>query len=104
MTATESVCCFTMFYLPISSQMGQFMYSAKAFDMLERLDPTPDYWEGKRGACVGIFQLVIAGQEPRECLSEVVQMLQRTQQPQAELIVRAIGKWVRDSRITSPPQ
>lgn len=87
-----------------SPQMGHFLFAAKAFDMLERLDPSPDYWEGKRGACVGVFQLVIAGQEPRECLSEVVQMLQRTQQPQAELIVRAIGKWVRDTRITSPPQ
>ena len=29
--------------------MGQFFYSAKAFDMLERLDPNPEYWEGKRG-------------------------------------------------------
>merc|ERR1719258_515268 len=24
-----------------------------AFDVLERLDPDPEYWEGKRGACVG---------------------------------------------------
>ena len=30
-------------------KMGQFFYSAKAFDMLERLDPNPEYWEGKRG-------------------------------------------------------
>ena len=46
--------------------MGQFYYAAKAFDVLERLDPNPEYWEGKRGACVGIFQMIIAGQEPRE--------------------------------------
>ena len=45
--------------------MGQFYYSAKAFDVLERLDPNPEYWEGKRGACVGIFQMIIAGHEPR---------------------------------------
>lgn len=45
--------------------MGQFYYAAKAFDVLERLDPNPEYWEGKRGACVGIFQLILAGREPR---------------------------------------
>eukprot|EP00353_Schmidingerella_taraikaensis_P008055 CAMPEP_0185586536 /NCGR_PEP_ID=MMETSP0434-20130131/44864_1 /TAXON_ID=626734 ORGANISM="Favella taraikaensis, Strain Fe Narragansett Bay" /NCGR_SAMPLE_ID=MMETSP0434 /ASSEMBLY_ACC=CAM_ASM_000379 /LENGTH=67 /DNA_ID=CAMNT_0028207731 /DNA_START=15 /DNA_END=215 /DNA_ORIENTATION=- len=32
---------------------GSFYYSAKAFDVLERLDPDPEYWEGKRGACMG---------------------------------------------------
>ena len=25
--------------------------------MLERLDPNPEYWEGKRGAAVGLFQV-----------------------------------------------
>lgn len=45
--------------------MGQFYYAAKAFDVLERLDPNPEYWEGKRGACVGVFQQIIAGHEPR---------------------------------------
>ena len=40
--------------------MGQFYYSAKAFDMLERLDPNPEYWEGKRGAAIGLFQMIIA--------------------------------------------
>lgn len=48
-----------------SFQMGQFYYAAKAFDVLERLDPNPEYWEGKRGACVGVFQMILAGHEPR---------------------------------------
>ena len=52
-------------FLNSSSQMGQFYYAAKAFDVLERLDPNPEYWEGKRGACVGVFQMIIAGHEPR---------------------------------------
>lgn len=35
---------------------GAFLYAAKAFDALERIDPNPKYWEGKRGACAGVFQ------------------------------------------------
>lgn len=30
-------------------KMGQFYYACKAFDVLERLDPDPEFWEGKRG-------------------------------------------------------
>ena len=40
-------------------------YFCQAFDMLERLDPNPEYWEGKRGAAVGVFQMIIAGREDR---------------------------------------
>jgi intraflagellar transport protein 56 len=29
-------------------KMGQFYYSCKAFDVLERLDPDPEFWEGAR--------------------------------------------------------
>lgn len=50
------------FFVP----QGHFYYAAKAFDVLERLDPNPEYWDGKRGACIGAFQMVIAGKEQRE--------------------------------------
>ncbi len=83
-------------------KMGQFYFAARAFDVLERLDPNPDYWEGKRGACVGLLQLVIAGHEPKESLKEIVQILRNTPQPQAELIVLAIRKWARDNRVPIP--
>jgi intraflagellar transport protein 56 len=36
-------------------KMGQFYYSVKAFDVLERLDADPEFWEGKRGAAIGVF-------------------------------------------------
>ena len=36
-------------------KMGQFYYSVKAFDVLETLDPDPEFWEGKRGASIGVF-------------------------------------------------
>lgn len=40
-------------------RMGEFWYAAKAFDMLDRLEPNPEFWEGKRGAAVGVFQVSI---------------------------------------------
>ncbi|KAI4888489.1 hypothetical protein NFI96_011220 [Prochilodus magdalenae] len=80
-------------------KMGQFYYAAKAFDVLERLDPNPEYWEGKRGACVGIFQLILAGREPRESLKEVLPMLRSTGNPQVEYIIRIMKKWAKDNRV-----
>uniref|UniRef100_A0AAZ3RMQ3 Intraflagellar transport protein 56 n=1 Tax=Oncorhynchus tshawytscha TaxID=74940 RepID=A0AAZ3RMQ3_ONCTS len=81
-------------------KMGQFYYSAKAFDVLERLDPNPEYWEGKRGACVGIFQLILASREPREALREVLPLLRHTGNPQVEYIIRILKKWAKDNRVS----
>ncbi|XP_007439728.1 intraflagellar transport protein 56-like, partial [Python bivittatus] len=80
-------------------KMGQFYYSAKAFDVLERLDPNPEYWEGKRGACVGIFQMIVAGREPKDTLREVLHLLRSTGNPQVEYIVRIIKKWAKENRV-----
>lgn len=74
-------------------KMGAFYYAAKAFDVLERLDPDPEYWEGKRGACMGVFQQVIAGQETKDSLKDVLVMLRNTSNPQVEYIVRTVQKW-----------
>uniref|UniRef100_A0A8C1FFI3 Intraflagellar transport protein 56 n=1 Tax=Cyprinus carpio carpio TaxID=630221 RepID=A0A8C1FFI3_CYPCA len=80
-------------------KMGQFYYATKAFDALERLDQNPEYWEGKRGACVGIFQLILAGQESRETLKEVLPMLRSTGNPQVEYMIRIMKKWAKDNRV-----
>ncbi|XP_022095489.1 intraflagellar transport protein 56-like isoform X4 [Acanthaster planci] len=80
-------------------KMGQFYYAAKAFDVLERLDPNPEYWEGKRGACVGVFQQIIAGHEPRETLRDILQILRNTGNPQVEYIIRIMKKWAKDNRV-----
>ncbi|XP_063497729.1 intraflagellar transport protein 56 isoform X5 [Symphalangus syndactylus] len=80
-------------------KMGQFYYSAKAFDVLERLDPNPEYWEGKRGACVGIFQMIIAGREPKETLQEVLHLLRSTGNTQVEYMIRIMKKWAKENRV-----
>ncbi|XP_061535316.1 intraflagellar transport protein 56 isoform X2 [Phycodurus eques] len=80
-------------------KMGQFYYAAKAFDALEKLDPGSNYWEGKRGACVGIFQLILANKESKETLKEVVLLLRNSGNPQVEYIIRAMRKWAKDNRV-----
>eukprot|EP00998_Keelungia_sp_KM082_P008963 NODE_513_length_1857_cov_204.964740_g505_i0.p1 GENE.NODE_513_length_1857_cov_204.964740_g505_i0~~NODE_513_length_1857_cov_204.964740_g505_i0.p1 ORF type:complete len:582 (+),score=174.64 NODE_513_length_1857_cov_204.964740_g505_i0:115-1746(+) len=80
---------------------GSFYYSAKAFDVLERLDPNPEYWEGKRGACIGVFQQVIAGKEGAtpEQLRDVVAMLRNSTNNQVEHIVHIMKNWAKTNGI-----
>ena len=77
--------------------MGQFYHSVKAFDVLERLDPDPEFWEGKRGAAIGVFQMVVAGKESKERLVEVIQMLKNTNNPQVEYFIQVMKKWGKDN-------
>jgi len=79
---------------------GAFLYSAKAFDTLERIDPNPEYWEGKRGACVGAFQQIIARQERKETLREILNILKTTRNPQVEYLTRVMKKWARENGIS----
>mmetsp|Transcript_35995 Transcript_35995/g.106434 ORF Transcript_35995/g.106434 Transcript_35995/m.106434 type:complete len:556 (-) Transcript_35995:813-2480(-) len=84
-------------------RMGHFYFAAKAFDVLERLDPAPEYLEGKKGACVGTFQAIIAGkQRDKEALREVVAMLTNNNSmgnPQIEMIARVMKKWGKDNGV-----
>lgn len=51
-------------------RLGEFWYAAKAFDMLDRMDPSPEYWEGKRGACCGTLQYIVAEKHPKYVFSK----------------------------------
>ena len=95
-------------------KIGSFYYAAKAFDVLVRLDGATEYWEGKKGACVGVFQQVIAQKEPTDSLWDIVKMLessaqlgdkdkdkaaQATQAAQADSILKVIKNWAKDSNL-----
>ncbi|KAJ2988835.1 Intraflagellar transport protein 56 [Globomyces sp. JEL0801] len=67
----------------------QYLYSAKAFDVLERLDPNPEYWEGKRGACIGAFKKSNLEQE-KEVVQEIITLLRNSSNPQVEFIIRVM--------------
>ncbi len=68
-------------------RMGQFWISAKAFNDLHRLDPGPEYWKGLCGACVGVFQLILAGKSTEEVLEDIIPILRAENTPQVEFMV-----------------
>lgn len=80
-------------------RVGLFYYAAKAYDALERLDPNPEYWDGKRGACVGVFQLVVAQRADSEQLRDVLGMLRNSKSPQAEQIIRVMKSWAKANNV-----
>ena len=80
---------------------GHFYWAAKAFAVLERASPgDPVYREAKRGAAVGVFQKLIAGEATEQQLGEVLRMLQAQDEPQAQHIVTTINKWCLRSNVT----
>jgi len=80
-------------------KMGHFYYAAKAFDVMEATEPTTEYWNGKRGACCGVFQLVIAGKEMKEHLLDIMAMLSNDSNPQSNFILRVMRQWCADNGI-----
>ena len=78
-------------------RVGAWYWAAKAFDVLERFDPDPEYWAGKRGACIGVFQAVIAGQETKDTLRDIISILRNTNNPQVTYIVNIMERWAAKS-------
>ncbi|CAH1116872.1 unnamed protein product [Phaedon cochleariae] len=85
-------------------RMGEFWYSAKAFDMLDKLEPNPEFWEGKRGAIVGVFQGVVAQKFPVDMLGDVLQLLRSSTSNQADQIASVIRKWAKENRFAASYQ
>lgn len=81
------------------TQAEQYYYAARAFDVLERLDPSPDYWEGKRGACVGAFQAFLKDPSAKDQFREVIAMLRASTNPQVDFIVRVMKNHAKENRI-----
>nr|XP_016926871.2 intraflagellar transport protein 56 [Drosophila suzukii] len=76
---------------------SEFWVAAKAFDMLEKLDPSPENWEGKRGACAGVlFALCTKAQRgrPGGGISEVIGILRDSSNSQAEAMIKTIRKHI----------
>ena len=81
-----------------SYKSGQFVVAAKSFDVLERLESTDNdgrgsMFDGKMGACIGWFQQIIAGEEPKESLVECMMILSNSNDQQAEYIMGTMRNW-----------
>ncbi|XP_030565661.1 intraflagellar transport protein 56 [Drosophila novamexicana] len=75
----------------------EFWVAAKAFDMLEKLDPSPENWEGKRGACAGVLYAMatrsLRGRPPGG-ISEVIGLLRESSNSQADSMIKTIRKHI----------
>ncbi|CAG2107602.1 unnamed protein product, partial [Medioppia subpectinata] len=98
-------------------KMGHFLYAMKALDALHKLDPNPEYWEGKRGAAAGVMQMVIADKEPkyaltdnlktsvnllntfRESVAEVLKLLRNAPNGQSSQMINTIKNWAKESKV-----
>ncbi|CAM6089924.1 unnamed protein product [Calypogeia fissa] len=99
--ATEESFSLLLLIANESYKTSQFLFAAKAFDVLEKMDASPEHWEGKRGACVGVFQQVIVGKESKQSLKDVMTLLQTTSHLEAEHILRIIQKWAKENNFLS---
>lgn len=61
-----------------------------------RLDPNPEYWEGKRGACAGTLQAIIANRangSPPNGITDIISLLRDSTNSQAESMIRTLRKF-----------
>jgi len=76
---------------------GQFLVAAKAFDILERMESTEELWDAKCGACVGVFQMVIAEKCDKDDLIECIMLLRNSDSQQAEYIIQVMQLWAEEN-------
>lgn len=77
-------------------RIGEFWIAAKAFDMLEKMDPSPEYWEGKRGACAGALYSLITKKKiglPPNGIGEIISLLRDSSNSQAESMLRIFRRY-----------
>lgn len=66
-----------------------------------RLDPNPEHWEGKRGACAGALLAVVTKRSlgaPPDGVAEICALLRDSTNPQAETMLRAMRRYASNSK------
>lgn len=60
-----------------------------------RLDPSPENWEGKRGACAGVLYALATKAEkgrPHNGVTDVIGLLRDSSNSQAEAMIKTVRK------------
>lgn len=94
--AAESLAALLRVVADACYEIGEYYVAMRAFDELERLEDTDAFWEGKRGAAVGVFANVLAGKEQAEILRDVVTMLRQSPNAtDADAVAEPMLEWAR---------
>ncbi|VDK79917.1 unnamed protein product [Litomosoides sigmodontis] len=80
-------------------RIGDYLYAAKSFDAMGEIEPNPDYWEGKRGAVIGVFKLVVERKAPSDHLLEAIVLLEKSRHPQVGYITNIIRRYIRENNL-----
>ena len=98
--AAESLAALLRVVADACYEIGEYYVAMRAFDELERLEDSDAFWEGKRGAAVGTFAKVLAGNEQAETLRDVVMMLQQSPNAtDADAVARPMLEWAKGEGI-----
>lgn len=61
--------------------------------------PNPEYWEGKRGACVGAIVSCVSKRNigvPPNGLKDIYSLLHDSVNPQAETLMKVISRYMKN--------
>lgn len=65
------------------------------------MDPNPEFWEGKRGACAGAMLAIVQQRTmgaPPDGVAELCGLLRDSANPQAEQMLRAIRRYASSAK------
>uniref|UniRef100_A0A8R1ILM2 Uncharacterized protein n=1 Tax=Caenorhabditis japonica TaxID=281687 RepID=A0A8R1ILM2_CAEJA len=74
----------------------EYYFSTKAFHEIEKLDPSPENWNGKRGACAGLFRQLTTQKNDQVLvhqMREVLQLIDSNHHPNCEFLLKVIRSW-----------
>lgn len=73
---------------------GQFLFAAKAFDVLEKVDKSNENWYAKRGAIAGCFKDFITNKISESEIGEAVSLLNSSNRKESDLMRSTIVNYI----------